>query len=498
MSAPGPESNLPLTFDPDHLPSINVCADRHEQPDIWTMREGDADKGACIRLQRYYIANRSSLAENHLKVSNPYPPHNNALSKREQPDAFTVIPTGVEQESVESIVPTLESIKSAAANLNGPLLLLPWLNFQADMRRGNPSQLFSKAYKMAGAILDIYPPGSSDHNVEVQVGIDHMPAGSTISRARNNAAQAGFAALWPRYAAQPEVAETLEANWQHKILNLHNLPFYEIDADTVIGEDFFTKSNTVFEHDKAVFTNGRVRYAGPIMDLAPAEFQTRGEHARFIYITETLRRLMFEHLPPTTHRGYTPETGWGKKFGAPFTLGGFEVRSHQNESFFMEMAARSAWDGWYDTSTYKPMPRGACPNFTMTDPYLNYNIAARIESMVRYVDTRVDTSIGGIVKTVNERGPLALIAFDQGDDYTMRTAEARPAVPEVDLSIPERRLLLDSIYSYFKDCNGELLAEDINHFNETLAQVLGPFQENLFWAPTYINKEDRPKPPKAA
>ncbi|MEK7152680.1 MAG: hypothetical protein AAB834_01925, partial [Patescibacteria group bacterium] len=116
-------------------------------------------------------------------------------------------------------------------------------------------------------------------------------------------------------------------------------------------------------------------------------------------------------------------------------------------------------------------------------------------SLVRYEEYSVETSARGVEGTVREWGAKALVGFDQGTLYTLwahqdKTLQQRRHGSTT--SPEEVAPLLDAIYSYFRDCGGQLRIEDLRGFNELLNQLIRPADPNALWVPTFVPQAARP------
>lgn len=362
--------------------------------------------------------------------------------------AFVAIPIGVDTETSEGIAPTFRSLKAAADQANDTVILIPYLNYTGDLRN-DPSLLQErerKAKTMATDIRDMVEGG----NVQLQTVVKHVSTGTTWPQLRTAMSDSAFSVIHNPHLRYHQRAEK---NWKL----IQETPYLQVDADTQLGPNAISTAARLLQENKAVFVNGTLHYTGGIMEDRPVDVAKKDTTSRLLYFIEHMRRRMFDHLPPVSLRGYLPDFGLGMKLGSFATIGGFEERSPQNESYFLQIAAIEAlyrqWGYTIDEPNYP-------------DAYIDKKIAMEIEGLVYYAPYAVDSSIRGIEANARKFGRNALIPYDQGSHYiTWTDYEASGAQQKVEPepSTEELLLLINSAYSAFKDNGGVLRAEDHSH-----------------------------------
>jgi|GEM_PF-3147603 len=470
-------------FDPDRLPNIDVHKERRgPRPMAW-----DRDKQATRLLLNNMLAHEGEIKQTQQRIIKIA----NRVKYDRLPYASVIgTPIDVETESLHDILQTITSLGESTRKVPGPHLLVVDLNYTGDERR--EEDRLQRNHERSLVIADAIADALEEKDIEVVVAEDHMPAGTTITQVRNRLLKTAAGYMWSRVGGIDKSRDYF----------IHNVPFVMIDGgDTVVAEDALSTTIDRLNDDMSVFVNGRVRFTGGVMALSPEELQERDTNSKLIYLVEILRREMFEHLPPETSRGYLPETWLAAKIGVLINLGAFNERSAENESYFAQFAAIEALRKQYGTK--KPADE-ATPAITYADPYISKTVAGRIESLVRYESFAVNTANRSIESMVHKYGRGALIGFDQGLEYEMFTRSTRGSEgrQESEWERVQTFPFLDAVYSYFRDCGGEMRMEDLRACNNLLKTLFPPSEDALFtldslrddssfWIPEYVEKARR-------
>lgn len=492
-------------FDPDELPHVDIRAMRADQSRQILTRE-EADLEARKRLRDYYLQNVSEINRNRDKTI-LRPPTDSRNDADGSYDTIVAVPIKVETENIDGIFHTFQSIKTASENLGRSALAFAWLNFQADPRRerDRARELRLRAAKYRFAISEMFgdlsynDPAAGQPPVHAAVAVDYMGAGATISQVRYNMAQGSFGIALGRVLGGDQLSTRDDSESLGRLSSLHNTQYVQLDADSSFDPNALTVVDDVLQTDKALFVNGALRYTGGSMELPLEDVAREEDNMKLLYVTETMRRIMFDSLPPDALHGYLPETGLGLKLGPLMTMGSFDVRAVDNESYLLQQSAKRALSMWYDTSTYVPRGRGLRPDIRSHEPYVSNYIAERLEHFVYYGDYTVSTSIRGLERMVREKGPYRLVGFDQnqGEQYDMWSdgSTVKRSNADIALDITEKLTLLNSVYSYFKDSGGNFSVERMGEFNDVLNKLFQSAHSNerIFWAPAYVPKDLRPK-----
>jgi hypothetical protein len=390
-------------------------------------------------------------------------------------------------EPTERVVASAVSLGKAADTLNDPLYYIPWLNFTADPRReqGEIARAKKKAKDMENAIQD----SLKGFNIVPNTAFDHLPYGTTIAGIRQRMLL-GALGIFVKGADSPL-----------KVDHIIRRPYLSVDADTTISENALVTIKESLELDHALFVSGNLRYVGGIMDKDIGTIKQEPKEMRLLYAVELMRRQMLNSLPPTWRRGYLPETGMATTLSVLASLGGFNVHSKDNESYWLEAAAEKATKDRlksHQRRSRRPLTQREIdaqrPALLIADFY-----GLSLESITRYENYSIDTSVEGIESQVRKHGAAATVAFDQGSDYAMRTQFEQQASSGTGHSRPDfpTHLILNAAYSYYKLCGGELTVEGQLALNELINDLrlvesdeLTPGQ--LAWVPQYLAKEEWP------
>ncbi|HSX32979.1 MAG TPA: hypothetical protein VLF91_01435 [Candidatus Saccharimonadales bacterium] len=493
--------NLPETIEPWLLPQYDVHSMRrpfdvvsesfvdYEQSIFRTHIRTDTDS----RLQAY-IKNRSyDIAASGGKMTPMGVQRFGPSEKRRLPFLAIGVPIAVGTETAEAITPTYESIRTAIKEVENPVLVVSWLNWKgAGNLRREPAvsrALQTKAQQLGEHILDIL--GSDRPETAIAIAHDpHAPSSRGrphMSRLRYDMANGVTGRILPLYRGAEKQ-------------RLHDALYLEVDADSTISPDTLGIIDQELSRDNAVFLGASLHYTGGIMDASMNQLKDAAQPLQLLYVTEMMRRAMLDNLPAGAFRGYLSETGLALKLGSLLTLGNFRTDTLDDESFWLQTGAIEALDRWYDVDSYA-LQQGAYPRTSirlpqaapLDRPYISGRTADRISDFVKYPGYEVKTSILGIQRMVERWGPAALVAFDQGPHYTLRaSAGESPASTVVWPVLPreEVHFLLDSIYSYFKDCGGRLEAADLRGLHQLIDFCVQPEPNQPVWLPTYIPDKD--------
>lgn len=410
------------------------------------------------------------------------------LGKRgDEWSSIATTPVDVLAEPIEQVAITAASIGKVADKMDRPLQYLPWLNFVADRRREQAkiSQAQKKADDIKQAIQDVL----TGHNVIVAPALDHLPHGTTIAGIRQRMLLGALGVIIYRQRTPS----------QHVYSPLC-LPYLSLDADTTIDDHALAIAEESLMTDRALFVSGNLRYMGGVMDKDLEAMRQETKEMRLLYAVEHMRRHMLNALPPTRQRGYLPETGMVTTLSILANLGGYNVHAENNESYWLEAAAEEATNAYrrrplHSRSLPTPEEARAQPAIFISDLR-----GQTLESITRYEDYFIDTSIEGVERGVRRFGAAAIVAFDQGATYTMRTQYDKITPLSVDhppTDFPSH-LIMSAAYSYYKLCGGELTVEGLLAMNE-LIRGLHLVEDNelmpgqLAWTPRYLAKEEWPK-----
>ncbi|MEK7153571.1 MAG: hypothetical protein AAB834_06480, partial [Patescibacteria group bacterium] len=344
----------------DILPKINILAERTDPRRVrYWLPSGGTEDEANLRFRRYAIEEGTALIHNLGKVvaGDARP------GEAKRYAAIVGVPIAVEAEEPDGIEDVFSSIWKAADGFDKPVLVLPWLNFMGDPRWDalKLQGLHAKAQLMGQQIFEIvgaYRSGA-ELRTEVAVGIDQMPQGTpSIGKIRQAMA---IAALGYNRS--------------------YDTPFMMCDYDSTLGPDAIQIASDTLKHDRALFVNGKIHYTSELLNKTPDEVALLDLDSKLIYLTESLRRTMLDHLPPEAFRGYVPEPGLAIKHGLLMTLGGFNTKVSNSESYWLQVAAIKALRQWYDVSSYRVKGRWPEPNIQPPpDPYVPNHVAERITS----------------------------------------------------------------------------------------------------------------------
>jgi hypothetical protein len=476
-------------FDPDMLPELDIFAARNYEgrPASWL-----AQKAEHTRFEHFYATNQEDITGNlgRLLMGDALDATARQISYR----GGICVPIG-EKETIKTIEPTFDSIRATTSDAREPVLVLAWLNYSVDRRRdvARLADLRFSAMNMAVRIEELMAGDPADTvRARTAIVIDELREGEPrISGIRQSQllTMAGLSRRQSRrFSDDPDVA----------YVRPEDFAIMFCDADSELSSNAWGAARESLLAVGSLFVNGTLHYTGGVFDMSPAELAMGTADDKLTYLTEMLRRAMIDHLPATANRGYLPETGLAAKLGVLVTLGGFNTQALDNESYWLQRAAVNALKPYY---AYRPHPRGTSESASESEsaslPYVNGAIADRIQSIARYEKYLVRSSGRGIEHRVRSLGRNALVGFDQNQHLPYRlwshmNTGAPVAHRDEPFTTQEACLLLDAVYSYFKDYGGQLRVEDIRGFNALLGQVLRADAPCQPWLPMYIPKELRP------
>lgn len=488
MSAEAP---LPQPFDPDRIPHINgdlldlrqnIAEDRRLQ---W--EEDNQD-----HIYAYRDAFRSQITENLGRLS---------LSAPLGPEPLAIISTlvAVESENPADLETTFTSLEETlgatyADGSVGQALVVPWLNYKADPRREHlrNSQLNDTAQAIAKRAIDIFTSGDPAHSkTKVGAGIQQIPHGTYISQLRTATLQAALGVLKQRES--PRNGREL------------SVPYVLLDADTTLSPNALTVIKETLDKGRSLFVAGTLHHVGGVMDLPLDKLYFADTGSKMLYITEMLRRVMLDHLPPSASRGYPAESGLAMHLDTLINLGGYDTNLHNNESYDLLSKAERALTAWFDPGTFRyttePRSSTKVPDHKpFPEPYVSMEAANKITSLVQYADYVVSTSIRGYETAIRRHGIEVLARFDQGFEYELYThtpeADHEGPLSSETLTLEKAIELLNKSYSYFEDCGGILLAKDLGNIERLLYMCFAERYadaptSHAVWRPEYIPKEQR-------
>jgi hypothetical protein len=482
---------VPYVDDGAGLPEYDVAEGRYRlldaTPDTAIHRyDLLAEKIELSGFEDYLQSNKTEIREMEAKFKLPDWPE---IETKEPPNMVIGVPIEVANADPYAIVPTFASIRTAAEQLDRRVLVVAWPNWDVPHARREPDQLRKRekvAKLCAEAALETLDPQHS--NVHVLVGYDPMITEQYIAmvRHRMSLAIAGVLKPWLNTLRQGVKA-------------LHDIPYMQLDDDTVIAPSSLKQAALTIHRDRALFVNGTLHYVGPLMEKTLAELQNTPQDQRLLYVTEKLRRDMLDHLPPEASRGYLPEAGLTMKLGALLTLG-IETKTNNDESYWLRRHAQLALDNNYDVSRFVTvgLPRTSYmhpPQPSAGAPFLSPLLARKLERFIRYEDYLVETSISGISRMIEHHGVQGAIDFDQGPQYALRSQPEMlgpHSEPWQELSHAGAVQYLNMMYSYFADCGGKLLAEHLSYYDSLLDVIAHREDASLYsWRPTYIPPNER-------
>lgn len=394
-------------------------------------------------------------------------------------------PIDILSEPIEQVATTALSIAEAADKISEPLLYLPWLNFTADHRRERDK--IARATKKAELMKDAIQDTIKGHNITSNMAFDHLPHGTTIAGIRQRMLLGALG-----------IADRHINRYGHTY-SATRKPYLSVDADTTISDDTLVIAKEPLELDQALFVSGNLYYVGEIMETSTDTLRQQPKAKQLLYTIEHLRRLMLNSLPPIQPRGYLPETGMTTTLSILANLGGYNSYAENNESYWLEAAAEQATRASLRRCRFV---RGhITPSKTASQSSIQASIfwGQTLESITRYENYSVYTSIEGVERSTRKLGAAAVVAFDQGPSYTMRTQTDNSRPSDIGYSPPDPpdHLVINAAYSYYKLCGGELTVEGlltinelINNFQLIEKSKLKPGQ--LAWTPQYIPKKEWP------
>ncbi|HUC89655.1 MAG TPA: hypothetical protein VMR45_02545 [Patescibacteria group bacterium] len=481
-------------FSPEEIPTIDIPFAQQRLVDAYRAQAlKTADTWQPIA--DFCASHQGTIRENRAKIL-----HNDSVDGTPGRYAGIVcIPITSDSESIDEMTPTLASIVASANEENRPTLIVPWLNYiVSDYRHKRPDRTrqMERALIMSARIESVVRElGSSAANVEIATAIDEQPEGSPhMSRVRNNALLGMVGLLGDYWLGDSKTGRTFDPSSVSQKY-FHNLPLVWCDADTVLSTDALPKIYRDIREDQGLIISGEIRYVGGVMDYSQEQLAHSSPNQRLTYITEILRRIMLQHLQPEQPRGYLPETGMAIKLGVLVGLEGFCQDAQTSESYWVLHAAKKALEPWYDLKNYRILSRSLSRHPYRGNPHINEGVARALRAFVWYDDYHIDTSIRGTEQMVRRYGRNTLIEFDQGSHYAM-WADGQlvdPPIQESAISEDELRLQLNSTFSYFKLCGGQLLAEDLGGLNGLLDRIMPLAYGQLWrWFPETLLREKWP------
>lgn len=465
------------TFDPDELPVLTpeeINTFRRARNDYtWVDRDREARN-----VSAYYTQKQNEIDE--IRV------HTGSTGRTGEwgveLSGIVDIPVAVLHEPPERLARVVESVGQAADTYGAdPFAIRPWLNFTLDPRREQ-----AKAVKVKQAI-DLAQVAVNDtikgHNLVPQIAVDHVPYDTTMSTIRQ---RMFLAALGLMFEQRPRM--------EHKLApqDAANNIYFLVDADTIISPDSFVKAHASLSSHNALLVSGNLHYIEGIMDKNLEEVKKENIEMRLLYLAEHIRRLMVNHLPPTAKRGYVPEAGLATTLSILASLGGFDVRAKDNESYGLELKALRATQNYLEAIRSNQREVERLPD----EPYIVEGTLRSLESITRYENYDINTSIDGVEASVRRLGAAAIIDFDHGEHYTMRTRADRD--PRHSLGQPyDPLLIINSVFSSYRDTGGELLLDGLFKVNKLITDLGLVHQSeltpgSLAWTPKYIPKSARP------
>ncbi|HWY80235.1 MAG TPA: hypothetical protein VNW29_07800 [Candidatus Sulfotelmatobacter sp.] len=457
----------------NQIPWRDVSEARHNSPrEIYKRRLPSGDNTATELFTSLIRTTGTSFNRTPHTVftryqKQPHQPHTLSYA------AVVTVPIDAMTETVDGIIPTFSSLTTAASLSSLPTYLLVNTNYTGDERRQKAklTEDDQNAQLIENAIARTVAGG----NIELAFVKDHLPEGTTISQIRQRMILTAARDLY-RKPLGTNYSDNSVPVWNQKEEVLYRLPLFTFDADSVLAVEALEKGSEILGRNGALFVNGTHHYTGGVMELTPDQVTQRTTNEKFIYITEMMRRKMFDHLPSSSYRGYLLENGLGSKLGALVTLGGINPYSAQNESFFLLEAANQALDNYGNS-----LPNNI-EETPASIPYLHKNIAGELEQLVYYAPYVINTSARGIEATVDIKGLEALVGIDQGFDYRMWTDIAKSqwqSKGEIEYSSNTLVHLLNSIYSYFKEQGGQLFVEDAYQLKQLLRRFFPIIDESF-------------------
>ena len=464
-------------FDPDQLPVLSedeIKTFRHARGS-YTWVDGNRE---TRNVSAYYNKRQNQIEEIRLHTGSA----KHLAGKAVELSGIVDIPVAVLHEPPERLARAVESVGQAADTFGvEPFVIRPWLNFTLDPRREQ-----AKAVKIKEAI-DIAQVAVNDaikdHNLIPQIAVDHVPYNTTMSTIRQRMFLTALGLLFNHRSCGPEHFAPQDAA---------NNIYFLVDADTIISPDSFKKAHSSLSSYEALFVSGNLRYTEGIMDRELEEVKKESVEIKLLYIAEHIRRLMINHLPPTATRGYVPEAGFATTLSNLAALDGFDVRAKDNESYGLELKALRAARNYLAAIRSNQREVDQRPD----EPYIAEGKLLSLESITRYEDYDINTSIDGVEDSVRRLGMAAIIDFDHGEHYTMRTrAEHDPRQRPGQTYRP--LLIIDSVFSSYQDTGGELLLDGLFKVNKLIMDLGLVNQEELVpgslaWTPKYIPKSARP------
>jgi len=397
----------------------------------------------------------------------------------EERSVVVAMPVKSMPENPEDIVPTLRSIDAAADHLRSrrhgrAVLLVVWSNYAiANDRRQEPDEI-ARHEALSDAYFRTAAHELEKSNVAVKLVTDRVRPNTSISVIRNRMA----AALLDIYCQEYKMSGELVAR----------TPLIMVDADTTFDPlpDPFGEAVELHRRGKAVLATGNLRYDGELLATAPDNLRLlENSDLRLLYIAEHLRRAMFGHQKPNARRGYFPEQYMSIALGELYGLGGFNTYDKHNESYHLRKAAAIAIA---ETINGHPSSGGQ----------VHPDLAWRADGITHYGGFEVSTDSVALVRLVELYGIDAILQFDEGPRYVMRTSDAPQAMP------PHRRRSIETwdaaaqaltqIYEYFAANGGYFdtpsLGQDLRRISDMLHSAFGRGPGQLLWCPIVQSRSD--------
>lgn len=480
-------------FDPDKLPVISTAAIRQMDNFNWNGMDRDELSGVAAYKRMYdkitdlkpeiRMAEQNILGTN---VPEQVRRHYNYVRRRYDYVVVTAIGLDSGTDTIESIRPTMESVRESCLEFGETAAFFALLNYSGDARRQQKRLQEHRAYArtMAAELLRIFPSGV-DGGPDFTVAGLKKPAGHKISNLRQNELELALSGLL-QHGQGRSIASGASAS-------LYHLPIVFVDSDTTFEREALGEVVEATRTGQSMFASGRFEYVGGIMDLPLDRVTEEGSHRRMLYLTEVLRRMMFAKLPSHEFSSYLPEAFMAMKLGNLLNLGGFNTGESDNESYWLQKATEKAHGQRMDPSKYRTFgPRGVrleAEAIAPGDPYLSIPVALKLQYMTHYTDSIIKTSIAGIEHMVNTEGAYSLTSFDQGADYAQRTMrsfvdQSAPRYCGPPLTREQEWELLDAIYAYFRSVGGQLPVAELKPFNDLVKHLLVPeSKQNMIWWP---------------
>lgn len=479
-------SHHPEGLKPDELPQIDIDKERSGNTrNIDPYRELAAGK---LAHYMHTLSEAHPLAQT--KLADIPSLSNSRLA------GIVAMPVRIGREPLEGVQETVQSIQEAAKEIGGNVLLLADFNYTVKERRQKEQAeaIRDQARAMQAGIEEVVAQGKQAP-LGLVVVHHETHEGATISLTRQRQFNT---ALWllknDRSRNRIDYGRSLTT--ERALLAAYDIPYMTCDADSPLSNNALAAAFETLGQDKALLASGKLRYKGQIIDTTPEQARYLIPDQRLIYITEVLRRKMFDHLEATAFRGYVPESGLAMKLGVVASLNGYETRDTDNESYWLQVRAIKALRQVYNPTlafhALHPRSEAISLDDMGDQPFVDFAIARRLESLVRYDDYLIQASERGIPEMVKQRGRMALAGFDQGDDYQMwthLTPTGREAFNDAEPSEGELHALLNAIYSYQVDSGGRIVAHELHAYNDLLRQLFP--RNHMMWLPQYVDKTER-------